>query len=282
MDKNTLVIYHANCADGFGAAFVAWRHFVDKADYVPMAYHQEAPDVTGKDVYILDFSFKRDVLERLDAQAKQLVLLDHHISAQDELAGFKCRCGKVHFDLTKCGMRLAWEHFQPGVSVPWMVNAIEDRDLWAWKHKDSPAFLCALDSLERSFEAWNWASRLTEPLLQRFIDDGAAMLRKTESLWRAMARNARPVTLCGVQGSAVNAPQEFRDELGNYLSAQCGTFALVWAQEKDGGVKVSVRGAPGYDALPLAVQMGGGGHASACSFYLRPEQVPALMAGSLG
>lgn len=30
-----LVIYYANCADGFGAAFAAWTKLGDDAEYVP-------------------------------------------------------------------------------------------------------------------------------------------------------------------------------------------------------------------------------------------------------
>ena len=43
----TLVLYHANCPDGFGAALAAWKHFGNEAEYVPVQYGKEPPDVSG-------------------------------------------------------------------------------------------------------------------------------------------------------------------------------------------------------------------------------------------
>ena len=42
-----LVIYHANCADGFGAAFAAWRKLGDEAEYVPMDHLKATDGVAG-------------------------------------------------------------------------------------------------------------------------------------------------------------------------------------------------------------------------------------------
>ena len=57
-----LVIYHGNCADGFSAAWCFWRKYGEGADYVAGVYQQSPPDVAGRDVYLVDFSYKRDVL----------------------------------------------------------------------------------------------------------------------------------------------------------------------------------------------------------------------------
>ncbi len=58
-----LVIYHANCADGFGAAFAAWLKFGDEAEYVPFKYGEDGMRFKTlfqlgdpkRDIYILDF-----------------------------------------------------------------------------------------------------------------------------------------------------------------------------------------------------------------------------------
>lgn len=79
-----LVIYHASCADGFGAAFSCWLKLGDEAEYVPMQYgdidtHLE---YTGREVFILDFSFPREVMDHFFANAKRVVWLDHHASSR--------------------------------------------------------------------------------------------------------------------------------------------------------------------------------------------------------
>ena len=70
-----LVIYHADCTDGYGSAFAAWLKFGDEAEYLPMQYGQvktvaEMNSVLSTagipfgegEVYILDFSLPKDVM----------------------------------------------------------------------------------------------------------------------------------------------------------------------------------------------------------------------------
>ncbi len=89
-----LVIYHANCTDGFGAAFAAWLKLGDGAEYLPMNYGEVKTPADfdmkvslaakGNDVYILDFSFPREVMDALFQHAKRVVWLDHHASVMKE------------------------------------------------------------------------------------------------------------------------------------------------------------------------------------------------------
>jgi hypothetical protein len=41
---DTVVIYHADCRDGFGAAYAAWKKFGDNASYIPWRDHAVAPE----------------------------------------------------------------------------------------------------------------------------------------------------------------------------------------------------------------------------------------------
>ena len=50
-----LIIYHANCSDGFGAAYAAWKCLGKKATYHAAKHGSTPPDVAGKNVAILDF-----------------------------------------------------------------------------------------------------------------------------------------------------------------------------------------------------------------------------------
>ena len=56
IDKDIIVIYHANCLDGLGSAYAAWLYFKDKAEYIAMQHGQKIDfDCTNKEIYILDF-----------------------------------------------------------------------------------------------------------------------------------------------------------------------------------------------------------------------------------
>src|SRR4029077_6564994 len=82
--KNPICIYHGNCADGFGAAWVV-RRAIPECEFHAGVYQNEPPDVRGRDVILVDFSYKRPVLEGMARVAASLLIIDHHKTAIDEL-----------------------------------------------------------------------------------------------------------------------------------------------------------------------------------------------------
>ena len=78
---NPLVIYHGGCPDGFCAAWVAHRCYVENGqtpELYAARYGDDPPDVVGREVLIVDFSYPRNVLESMAQQAKSIRLFDHH------------------------------------------------------------------------------------------------------------------------------------------------------------------------------------------------------------
>tara|TARA_Y100000310_G_scaffold35421_1_gene33457 strand:+ start:2323 stop:3663 length:1341 start_codon:yes stop_codon:yes gene_type:complete len=80
-----LIIYHHPCTDGFTAAWIAYSFFNGECDLHRGRYQTDPPDVIGREVYILDFSYPREVLEKMAEKAEKIVLLDHHSTAYEEL-----------------------------------------------------------------------------------------------------------------------------------------------------------------------------------------------------
>ncbi len=280
---DTVVFYHGQCSDGFGAAFAAWLVLQDDADYLPCAFGDSPQDVTGKRVYILDFSFDHAVMQRLDNQSSELVLLDHHKTAKDNLHGFQCRCGGVFFDLTRSGARMAWEYFHPGKPVPPMIAHIQDRDLWTWNIPGTREYLAALDLEGYDFNKWFKVLNMTDAEQARFMDRGRAMNDQFQSLCKEMAEpNAvMPVTLLGHPGLMVNAPSQFTSEVGNILAQRSGTFGLIWKLDQPKTVKVGLRSIAPFDVEQLARAFGGGGHPQASAFRIPLAKLPDLLAGQL-
>jgi uncharacterized protein len=169
-----LVVYHAHCTDGFGAAFAAWMHFGDNAEYVPMHYNNSlAHDVKGRLVYVLDFSFPLEEHNRIRSEAFKFVMLDHHKTAFEALAGgldsplvkdgkYEVRGYRddnynnllIRLDNNKSGAMLAWEYFHPGTEVPYIIQRIDDRDRWVFQYEDSRALHAGLNAQPFKFEAW--------------------------------------------------------------------------------------------------------------------------------
>lgn len=282
--KDTTVIYHADCPDGFGAAYAAWLVLGDRADYAPCQHGEPPPDVTGRDVYILDFSFDADVLQSLRTQARSITLLDHHRTAHDKLRYLQCGPGfQLLFDMERSGARLAWDHFHPGQPVPHLISRIEDRDLWRWQHADSRPFLTALDALPYDFQAWQRFHAATDDPqeLAQAVARGQAVVERFDKQVRQIAEGAFETTFLGHRVYAANAPGEFTSDVGNLLAERSGSFGIVFRVDGPDVVKVGLRALRHFDASALAVRFGGGGHPQACAFKLKLAQLPALLNGTL-
>ncbi|AGX88607.1 DHH family phosphoesterase [Candidatus Symbiobacter mobilis] len=282
-----LVMHHGpHCPDGFASAMAAWMVFGDQAQYVPLDHGPmrtlaDLPAVDARQVFLLDFCLPRALLEQIEERAAQLVVLDHHRSAADDLAGYVCSKGEVRFDMSKSGARLAWEYFHPDVQAPDLVRYVEDRDLWVWQYPQSAAFLAALDVEPMDFGRWREIAAFDAAQQAAFVQRGEAMDAKFRHLAQGMAEDARPIVLCGERGLMLNAPSMFHSLLGDLLCRKSGTFALLWTVDQNGRIKCGLRSRSGFDCIPLARPMGGGGHAQACGFRIDPRRLPELLGGNL-
>jgi hypothetical protein len=81
------VLYHASCHDGFSAAYAAWKKFGESAKYIAVNDRINFPEYIpeGSEVYLLDFAFRKNVIDNLRTKVKKLVILDHHMTVQEDL-----------------------------------------------------------------------------------------------------------------------------------------------------------------------------------------------------
>lgn len=211
-----LVIYHANCTDGFGAAFAAWCKLGDAAEYMPMHYSDDPlKDVIyeDRDVYILDFSVPRVDMEHLLDLASKVVWLDHHKTAfelWDAMAWIDRPDGlhqrldttlrhTIRLNNFKSGALLAWEYFHPEKDVPHLIRLIDDRDRWQFKFDDSKALHAGLQ-LEKPWTFERWAELVpamggSSGALANVISSGYAALRAYHEQVQHSAKKATPCTI---------------------------------------------------------------------------------------
>lgn len=185
MGHPVTVLYHADCLDGFGAAYAAWRRHKNTATYRPM--HHGAPwsmdEVAGHDVFILDFSFHPALLESMARIARSVTQIDHHASALKEWSAPALRDEtgfhfhhptlplNIHFDLNKSGARLAWEHFHPGTPVPLAIQHIEDLDMWRFALPGTRPFCRALRLMPFDLEAWHaLIAAISDESAERYLE----------------------------------------------------------------------------------------------------------------
>lgn len=249
----TVVLYHADCADGFGAAWALWKKYPD-ARYLPVKHGEPPPaGLDGAHVVMVDFSYGRDVIERLIASTASFCILDHHVTAQAVLADFPC----AHFDMNKSGAVLAWEwaHQEP---VPWLLRYIQDKDLWEWRLPGSREISAALDSYPLDFQVWDG---LTQEVLET---EGRAILRREHALIEKIVAESVLVTFAGETVPAVYSPV-MTSQIGERL-CQGFPFCIIWHQ-KNGRRYCSLRSKRGMaDVSIIATRYGGGGHVNAAGF----------------
>ncbi len=275
----TTVIYHARCPDGITAAW-CFRRLADVV-YVPASYGWEPPVVDDRDVYIVDFSYPREVLEQMKLKAKSLVVLDHHKTSEAALKGLDY----CTFDVERSGAQIAWDYLNPGQSRPLVIDYVADRDLWQWKLPDSKNINTYLSahafdprlSLEKSFEVLDnlvdhWDSESVGKI-------GANLAGPTSSYVEQLATNTFSGTVDYMVGDEKKT-QEFvfcvcsilQSDTGNHIAEKYQKPALlIWLKNVDDGREIwgcslrNFRGSP-IDLSTIATSYGGGGHRDACGF----------------
>jgi len=284
-----LIVYHDNCADGFGAAWAAYKKFgSDGAEYLPMNYNDSRVSIEAgglmfpailddRDVYILDFSFSHEVMAAINdvciESEKTMFVRDHHKThfEQHGLDPTKYHADNgdnydLILDPDKSGCVLAWELFHPGTATPYILHLIQDRDLWRWKLPQTRNFATGLRSQSFSFDLFEYAETEWPTICSR----GEAMNELFDQQLVDITKRAVPVTLqAGVvffQGLSTNCTPQFASEAGNTLAKQSGTFGMTWVVGENGNIFVSLRSIGDYDVSTIAKAYGGGGHRNAAGF----------------
>ena len=256
------VIYHADCTDGFGAAYSAWKLLGNRAEYHACKHGTPPPDVKGKNVVILDFSFDNATTKKMITAASGLLVIDHHKSAMVELHDIS----NTHFDMTKSGAMLSWEWFHPGKEPPKFIKYIQDRDLWKWELEYSKEFSAAFDMVPFEFEEF-----------EKFEDDsvfddackrGSYILAYSKTVVKKVCEKATARKMDGKDVLVVNA-SHWMSEIGARLAPDCD-FALIWYWDHEvRHTKVSLRAFHDtVDVAEISSRFGGGGHKKAAGFQL--------------
>lgn len=252
------VLYHGMCADGFGGAWAAWKFFGDAAEYVGVQYGAPQPALPdGAPLYLIDFSYAREKVLELKELHPAMVILDHHKSAQEALAGLDFAI----FDMDKSGAMLAWEHFHPDQKAPDLIRYVQDRDLWRWALPHSQEVSAALWSYPMEFAVWDALN------VRQMAREGAAILRYMEQQTAMICDQVRDGLVGGYRVPICNATSMW-SEIGEELLRRHpdAPFAASYYETAHGMRKWSLRSRGEFDVSVVASQMGGGGHRNAAGF----------------
>lgn len=267
MTTKVAVLYHGD-ADGFGAAYALWREYRDNAYYFPVNHGQIFPAIPdGVDtLYIVDFSYKRDVIERLNGLF-DLYIFDHHKSAAEELAGLPYAL----IDTTVSGCVLTWKQIHPDKDVPLLLQYVQDRDLWRWSMPYSKAVSAYLEIQPKTFEAWDTLVKKNNLISEALTAEPyLAAYQRTLIEWiTSNVRTARLTCSAGTFNVPMVNTSVLASEVCNYLCAQYpdAPFAMSYMDTKE-GMHWSMRSTGDIDLSEIAraCDPQGGGHKSAAGF----------------
>lgn len=289
-----LCIYHGNCADGFTAAWAVWKALGDEVEFHAGVHQNPPPDVAERDVIMVDFSYKIDVLAKMLVsgdvrQANTILILDHHKTAAADLQAIEAPRGgyepdkwrrdweawsmwpvKSVFDMERSGAQIAWDYFHPGKPRPPLVDYVGDRDLWRFALPESREVNAYIFAHDYTFPLWD---QLDEMLRSEYgVEDAGNMGRAIErkhhkdvaELVRVMKRR---MIIAGHDVPVANIPYTMTSDAGN-LMAQGEPFAACYWDTPEGRV-FSLRSTDtGLDVSVIAAAYGGGGHARASGFRM--------------
>ncbi|MTK12674.1 MAG: phosphohydrolase [Clostridiaceae bacterium] len=274
----TLCIYHSNCADGFGSAWVVRKALgADNVEFHPGVHQDAPPDVTGRKVILADFSYKRAALLHLIEQAAFVTIIDHHKTALDELNAVAEEIQdrpKLHgkllvvFDLNRSGAGLAWDQYFPGQPRPALLDHIEDRDLWRFALPNTRLIQAAVFSYPYDFDVWDGLFDQAERNPRYLASEGMAIERKHfKDIYELVTVMRRPMVIGGVEAPVANLPYTLASDAGHLMATEHPSKIGVCYWDTPGGRVFSLRSTDdGPDVSAIAKLYGGGGHAHAAGF----------------
>jgi uncharacterized protein len=272
--KNPLCIYHANCADGFGAAWVFKRYADREFDFHPGVYQDTPPDCAGRDVYLVDFSYKCAVVEDIIKVAEQVVLIDHHKTALDDLEPListnriESMCSLEH-----SGAMLAWRWFNGNndAHLPKLIRHIEDRDLWRFVLPYTREIQANVFSYPYDFAVWD---ELMARPVSEMIAEGKVIERKHhKDIAELIKVCRREMVIGGLVVPVASLPYTLSSDAGHLIATEHPSRIGVCYWDTPGGRVFSLRSTDdGPDVSDIAKQYGGGGHAHASGFRIPYDQ----------
>lgn len=287
---DTIVLYHGGCRDGFCAAWVVNKWIKDQnnkygniieAQFIPAYYGQDPPDVTNKDVIIVDFCYPLETMREIVNKCQSLILLDHH-KTNEFIVKETLACATVHghFDNSHSGAGIAWDYFFPNESRPWLVDYVEDRDLWSKKLYETDKINSLIACLKLDFNVWDYWNQIDYPGSpgHELIAYGKIAEMKTEQYVREICKNTYFKDINdphGMQWEFKNIPivNICQVDCSEVLHELCkrypnSPFSLYWFKRADELYQYGMRSIGDFDVSVVAKLFGGGGHKNAAGFQL--------------
>ncbi len=259
-----ICIYHGNCADGFTSAWVVKKTHPN-CDFHAGFYRDPPPDVTGKIVYIVDFSYPRAMMEEIVKKAFKVIHIDHHATAIMDMEGFSAPNFEAVYSEhnTESGAMLTWKYFYPHKNVPDIIKHVDDRDRWKFNLPGTREIAANMFSYAYTFE--NWDMLMNQRLEQQIAEGSAIERRMAKDVQELMGVVVRRMNIAGYNVPCANVPYQYGSEMCMHLAI--GEPFAAYYYDKPTHREFGLRSAEGgVHVGEVAKTFLGGGHEHASGF----------------
>lgn len=294
-----LIVYHqvkpgVDCPDGICSAWITSKSFnYSKFELIGETYlnNKKYSDPSyalpynpeKKNVYLLDFSYPRHILEMISCSAKSLTILDHHATRMADISAVAHRI-LGGYDENECGATFAWKYFFFDTPAPWFLKHVRRRDTGAdgyyeGETPESEAVGLVISELRRDKvgkEAFSVFDRLCQMSESEVIKEGMPKIEERNLICQQIIDAAVKANYTYRIGDQlvplVWVPQAVARHysiIGARYCRQYQSVPFVVLRIKGDEFAIHLRSRKGgADVGKIAASMGGGGHVNAAGYQV--------------
>ena len=243
---------------------------VDYKDYIDISAINE-----GEKIYIVDFSFKPDVMKEVLKKTSNVIWIDHHKTAQAYNYGTRLDGLREFREKLYAGCELTWLYFYPNKEIPSWVKLIGDRDCWRWSLGKNAEFfnegikLYNTSPQSTLWEQFFWGGETN--IIERIINEGRVCLRYRDNFCKDYIKSySFETTFRGYKCLACGLYM-FGSEL---FGEKFNDYDICISYEFLGDKWIISLYSQKIDVSLIAKEYGGGGHQNAAGFV--SERLPFI------
>ena len=291
----TICLYHRSDLDGHCSGAVV-RHRYPDAEMYGIEYGDSIPwnKMTNTRVILVDFCLEPwSEMERLFDLAAQVIWIDHHRSAIKLWKAYKDK-NEIPFKVTtvltegQAACELAWKYFFPETRVPWVVNMLARYDVWQWRGvTNCLAFQYGMKNQKlnpkdpHNRQVWE-SLFMVEPdengqlpmWIERIIETGDAIITYQMEMNKRIMGGAFVTEFAGKRFLCVNASCINSLAFEGYYNPTKHDAVCTFSLRSDKKWRFTLYSPDdSIDLSVIAMDYGGGGHASACGFVVESDDL---------
>lgn len=272
LNKIDYVVFHKNCQDGFGSAWIVWRFLKGSATYKGIAPSNLPNPNIFKKKYVLfvDISLSGDYIDQVMKYAKNVLVIDHHNTYVDDMVEHP---NAIH-ESDHSAIYITWRIFFPDQKIPQFVRYIEDNDLGNQSMKKTEPFVSAVGTklpFHHIDYFKNWNKLLNPAYVDKLIQDGYKYQEYKNYLLKRNMHISVEIKLGKYKALVCNfGTVGLASDLGNRLADLNPDydFVIMWNyhyNNEEYSVMLRSRN-DRVDLSQIAKLYGGGGHPKASRF----------------